>query len=135
LPDCAVWTGRTIEEFRAKASGVGILSYSANDDIRSLKSLILYGLKGIAAYAEHAAVLGYYDDEITAFMIKALASVPKELSADELTAMVIKTGETAVKTMALLDRANTETYGKPEITKVFKVSEGWSFVRFDDMMV
>jgi hydroxylamine reductase len=118
LPDCAVWSGGTMEEFKAKALNVGILSYSTNDDIRSLKSLILYGLKGIAAYAEHAAVLGYYDDEITAFMIKALASIPKELSADELTAMVIKTGETAVKTMALLDRANTETYGKPEITKV-----------------
>jgi hydroxylamine reductase len=118
LPDCALWSGSTKEEFAAKALKVGILSYSPNDDIRSLKSLILYGLKGIAAYAEHAAVLGYYDDEITGFMIKALASIPRDHSADELTAMVLKTGETAVKTMALLDRANTETYGKPEITKV-----------------
>jgi hydroxylamine reductase len=118
LPDCAVWQGKTMEEFADKAVKVGILSYSNNEDIRSLKSLVLYGLKGVAAYADHAAVLGYYDDEIFEFMVKGLAAISKELPADELTAMVLKTGETAVKTMALLDRANTETFGKPEITEV-----------------
>ncbi len=118
LPESAVWSGKTMEEFADKAMKVGILSYSDNEDIRSLKSLILYGLKGVAAYADHAAVLGYYDDEIFDFMVKGLAAITKQLPADELTAMVLKTGETAVKTMALLDRANTETFGKPEITEV-----------------
>lgn len=118
LPDCVVWTGNIMEEFTAKALQVGILSYSKNEDIKSLKSLILYGLKGIAAYADHAAVLGYYDEEVTEFVIKALASIPKELSADEYTALVLATGAAAVKAMALLDKANTETFGKPEITKV-----------------
>lgn len=117
-PDCAVWEGSTKEEFAQKALLTGVLSYSSNEDARSLKSLMVYGLKGIAAYADHAAMLGYYDDEVFAFVIKALASIPKNLGADELTALVLATGDTAVKTMALLDKANTETYGKPEITKV-----------------
>jgi hydroxylamine reductase len=117
LPDCATWTGKK-EEFSIKAANTGVMSYSPDGDIRSLKSLILYGLKGIAAYTDHAAVLGYYDDEVFDFTIKALASIAKDLSADELTGMVLKTGETAVKAMALLDSANTGKYGKPEITKV-----------------
>ena len=116
--DCAFWSGKTKEEFAAKALSVGLLNYSPNEDLRSLKSLVLYGLKGIAAYADHAAVLGYHDDGVYAFVAKALASIPKDLSADELTALVLKTGETSVNAMALLDRANTETFGKPEITKV-----------------
>jgi hydroxylamine reductase len=116
--DCALWSGKTKEEFTAKALTTGILSYSDNEDLRSLKSLVLYGLKGIAAYADHAAVLRYYDDAVYAFVVKALASIPKVLSADELTALVLKTGEIAVNAMALLDKANTETFGKPEITKV-----------------
>ncbi|MBN2754158.1 MAG: hydroxylamine reductase [Candidatus Goldbacteria bacterium] len=117
-PDCAVWEGSTKEEFAQKALLTGVLSYSSNEDARSLKSLMVYGLKGIAAYADHAAVLGYYDDEVFAFIVKALASIPKDLGADELTALVLATGEAAVKAMAVLDKANTETYGKPEITKV-----------------
>jgi hydroxylamine reductase len=83
-----------------------------------LKSIILYGIKGVAAYTDHAAVLGFYDDEIFSFIFKALAAITKDLSADVLTSMVLKTGETAVKAMALLDKANTTTYGDPEITKV-----------------
>ncbi|HNZ28378.1 MAG TPA: hydroxylamine reductase [Candidatus Goldiibacteriota bacterium] len=117
-PDCAVWEGKTKEEFAQKALLTGVLSYSSNEDARSLKSLMLFGLKGLAAYADHAAMLGYYDDEVFAFVIKALAAIPKNLGADELTALVLETGETSVKAMALLDKANTETYGKPEITKV-----------------
>lgn len=117
-PDCAVWEGKTKEEFAQKALLTGVLSYSSNEDARSLKSLMLYGLKGLAAYTDHAAMLGYYDDEVFAFVIKALAAIPKNLGADELTALVLATGEASVKAMALLDKANTETYGKPEITKV-----------------
>lgn len=117
-PDCAVWEGSTREELVQKSLLTGVLSYSSNEDARSLKSLMLFGLKGIAAYADHAAILGYYDDEVFAFVIKALAAIPKNLGADELTALVLATGEAAVKAMAVLDKANTETYGKPEITKV-----------------
>jgi len=117
-PDCAVWEGSTREELVQKSLLTGVLSYSSNEDARSLKSLMIYGLKGLAAYADHAAMLGYYDDEVFAFVIKALASIPKNLGADELTALVLATGEASVKAMAVLDKANTETYGKPEITKV-----------------
>ncbi len=117
-PDCALWRADTIGEFAEKAKSAGILSYSANEDIRSLKSLVLYGIKGIAAYAKHAAVLGKYNDEIFSFLIKALTAIGKDLTADELTALVLETGAAAVKTMALLDEANTAAYGNPEITKV-----------------
>ncbi len=116
--DSATWYSGDNEEFEAKAEGIGILSYSDNEDIRSLKSIILYGIKGVAAYTDHAAVLGFYDDEIFSFIFKALAAITKDLSAEVLTSMVMKTGETAVKAMALLDKANTTTYGDPEITKV-----------------
>ncbi|MDD4202162.1 MAG: hydroxylamine reductase [Candidatus Omnitrophica bacterium] len=112
------WSADNTEELLAKSRTVGVLSFSVNEDIRSLKTLTLYGLKGIAAYTEHAAVLGYYNNEIFAFMVKALSSIRKDLPADELTSLVIETGQTAVKAMALLDKANTETYGNPEITKV-----------------
>jgi len=116
--DSATWHSDDNKEFEEKAKDIGILSYSDNEDIRSLKSTILYGIKGVAAYTDHAAVLGYYDDEIFSFLVKALAAITKDLSADELTAMVLGTGEIAVKAMALLDKANTSTYGNPEITKV-----------------
>ncbi|NDW11156.1 hydroxylamine reductase, partial [Dysgonomonas sp. 520] len=88
------------------------------EDIRSLCELLIYGLKGMAAYAEHAVNLGFDDDDIQAFMQEALVATTRELSADELTALVLKCGEFGVKTMALLDKANTSTYGNPEITKV-----------------
>lgn len=89
-----------------------------NEDIRSLRELLMYGIKGVAAYAEHAAVLGKVDNHIFTFIFKALAATAQETSPDKLTALVLECGETAVKTMALLDAANTETFGSPEITKV-----------------
>jgi len=119
LPDAATWhSGGTIEEFTAKGAGVGILA-TGNEDIRSLRELLVIGWKGIAAYADHAHALGYTDGEIFAAMHEALAATTDDsLSADDLTALVLKAGEMGVKVMALLDRANTETYGIPEITMV-----------------
>ncbi|MCD4782117.1 MAG: hydroxylamine reductase [Candidatus Omnitrophica bacterium] len=116
--DVLSWNGTTMEECLSKAKSVGIMSFSDNEDIRSLKSLLLFGLKGIAAYGDHAAVLNYHNDDVIAFVVKALAAVTKDLSVDELIAMVLESGEVAVKTMALLDEANTTSYGHPEITKV-----------------
>ena len=116
--DAAHWTGSSKEAFLSKAATVSINSLSENEDLRSLKSLVLYGLKGLAAYTDHAAILGYHDDAIYDFYVKALAALTKELSADELTGLVLETGGVAVKAMALLDQANTTTYGHPEITTV-----------------
>lgn len=96
---------------------LGVLS-AENEDVRSLRELLTYGLKGIAAYAEHACVLGKEDMSIYEFMFKALAGMTKNLSADELIALNLECGNVAVTTMALLDSANTSTYGNPEITKV-----------------
>jgi len=117
LPDCATWSGRTIEEFLAVAPSVGVLA-TENEDIRSLRELLIYGMKGIAAYAHHAAVLGYEDEGVYRFLVRGLAAVTKDLDADELVGLVMEAGKCAVDTMALLDRANTETYGNPEQTKV-----------------
>ncbi|MBU5480937.1 hydroxylamine reductase [Blautia sp. MSJ-19] len=117
LPEAAIWNG-TEAEYEAKASQVGILS-TENKDIRSLRELITYGLKGLAAYAKHAAALAHTDGEIDAFLQKALAAtLDDSLSADELTALTLETGSYGVKVMELLDKANTDTYGNPEITKV-----------------
>jgi hydroxylamine reductase len=116
LPEAATWEGDS-SAFAAKAKAVGVLA-DANEDVRSLRQLLTIGLKGIAAYAEHAAVLGFRQAEINDFMMEALASTTKELSADEMVALVMKAGETAVATMALLDQANTSTYGHPEISQV-----------------
>lgn len=96
---------------------LGVLSCE-NEDVRSLRELLTYGIKGIAAYADHAAMLGETDEAIFQFLFKGLAGTTKELSADELTALVLECGQTAVATMALLDKANTETFGNPEISKV-----------------
>ena len=95
-----------------------IVSLDADEDLRSLKELLLFGLKGMAAYYHHARVLGYCDDAVTAFMRKALASLAKSLSADELVALNMECGSVGATVLALLDKANTETYGTPEITKV-----------------
>jgi len=95
----------------------GVLA-EANEDIRSLKELILYGLKGIAAYAEHASVLGYEDESLWNFILETMAALLQDKTADELVGLTLKTGEWAVITMALLDKANTATYGSPEITEV-----------------
>ena len=117
LPEAALWEGNE-EEFPAKAAQVGILS-EENEDIRSLKELITYGLKGLAAYTSHAAVLRYDSPGIHAFLQKALAAtLDDHLTADELTALALETGKYGVDAMALLDKANTETYGNPEITSV-----------------
>lgn len=117
LPDCATWEG-AVEEFESKAETVGVLS-TENEDVRSLRELIIYGLKGMAAYAKHAHHLGYAQDEIFAFIEKALvATLDDTLSADELVALVLECGKYGVDVMALLDKANTTTYGNPEITKV-----------------
>ncbi|PKN04450.1 MAG: hydroxylamine reductase, partial [Deltaproteobacteria bacterium HGW-Deltaproteobacteria-9] len=119
LPDCATWTPKTREEILAKALTDEVrITVAPNDDVRSLRSLLLYGVKGIAAYAEHAAVLGYEKDDIYAFIIEALESTTRDLSVDAMIALVMKAGETAVNVMALLDEANTKTYGHPEITEV-----------------
>ncbi|MDY0126583.1 MAG: hydroxylamine reductase [Candidatus Cloacimonadaceae bacterium] len=106
------------EEYDEFAKSVGVLS-TANEDIRSLRETIIYGLKGIAAYGEHAAMLGFMDDDVNKFIMEGLAStIDDSLSADQLVALVLKTGATAVKVMAKLDEANTTTYGNPEPTKV-----------------
>ncbi len=99
------------------AEKVGVLKIE-NADVRSLTELMVYGLKGVAAYAHHAQVLGYSDIEVYKFIIEALAFSLKNNSAEKLTEYVLKTGSIAFTTMALLDKANTETYGNPEITKV-----------------
>ena len=97
---------------------IGILA-TENEDIRSLRELITYGLKGMAAYLKHAMATGYDNDEINAFLQETLAKLTDDsLTADELTALTLETGKYGVDTMALLDRANTSTYGDPEITKV-----------------
>jgi hydroxylamine reductase len=119
LPDCAVWSPKSKDDILTKAAADEVrINASSNDDIRSLRSLLVFGLKGIAAYAEHAAVLGFESDDVYRFVFKALASTTRDLSADELVELVMKAGETSVNTMALLDKANTETYGHPEITQV-----------------
>ncbi|WP_416198652.1 MAG: hydroxylamine reductase [Sporanaerobacter sp.] len=120
LHDSATWYGETVEAFEAKADSVqvGVLA-TENEDIRSLRELITYGVKGMAAYLEHAANLGFEDENIYKFMRKALvATLDDSLTVDELVALTLETGKYGVDTMALLDKANTETYGNPEITEV-----------------
>ena len=110
------WNGSEAD-FVAKGAAVGVLS-QANEDVRSLRELLIYGLKGMAAYADHAAMLGFEKAEIYEFMAEALVSTTQDLSVDEMVGMVLKCGEVAVTAMALLDEANTTTYGNPEITEV-----------------
>jgi len=110
------WNGSEAD-FVAKGAEVGVLS-QANEDVRSLRELLIYGLKGMAAYADHAAMLGFEKTEIYDFMVEALVSTTQDLSVDEMVGMVLKCGEVAVTAMALLDEANTTTYGNPEITEV-----------------
>ena len=116
--DSTLWFADNVPEFDKKAATVGILT-TENEDVRSLRELLTYGVKGMAAYAEHAYTLGYMEDGIFAFMQKALvATINDKLSADELVALVMECGKYGVDVMALLDKANTSTYGNPEITKV-----------------
>lgn len=115
--DELLWSGDR-SEYETKGELVGVLR-EANEDLRSLKELIVYGLKGMAAYLEHAMRLGYSDTSVHAFIQYALATIAtKSLPADEWVGLVLKTGEYGVKVMALLDEANTGSYGNPEITEV-----------------
>ena len=117
LHDAAVWFPADATEFGKKAAEIGVQS-TENEDVRSLRELLIYGIKGIAAYADHAAVLGFEDEKIYNFLMEALASTTRELTVDEMVAMVMRAGEYTVSVMALLDKANTSAYGNPEISKV-----------------
>ncbi|MCD4785579.1 MAG: hydroxylamine reductase [Candidatus Eremiobacteraeota bacterium] len=120
LPEPARWkSGDGIRSYLEKGRNVGVLA-EKNEDIRSLKQLLTYGLKGIAAYADHAYILGKKDDSIFAFLQEALEATTREfITVDELVNLVIKAGEMGVTTMALLDEANTSRYGNPEPTEVY----------------
>jgi hydroxylamine reductase len=119
LPDCAVWSSADKQEIMAKAMSDEVrITASKHEDVRSLRELLIIGSKGIAAYADHAAILGYEKDDIYSFLMEVLASTTRQLSVEEMIAMVMKAGEAAVNTMGLLDEANTGTYGNPEITEV-----------------
>ncbi len=115
--DSVTWSSNNEEEIIKKAGEIGVLS-TKNEDVRSLRELLIYGLKGIAAYYHHAYILGKTDKEISNFIQDALVATTKELSVDELVGLNMKCGEIGVKTMALLDDANTSTYGNPEPTSV-----------------
>lgn len=118
LHDAATFTVSSRESMLEKAATVGVLS-TANEDVRSLREMITYGLKGMAAYAEHAKNIGKEDLAINTFIYEALAAtLDDSLSADDLVALTLKTGEYGVKVMALLDEANTSRFGNPEITEV-----------------
>lgn len=117
-PDAAVWSSDDEAEFDAKAATVGVLT-TENEDVRSLRELLTYGLKGMAAYAEHAAQLGFSDDTVNGFIQKGIAAtIDDTLSAEDLIALNMECGKHGVSVMALLDNANTSAYGHPEITKV-----------------
>jgi len=119
LPDCATWFVENRKAILAKALSDEVrISTAENEDVRSLRELLIIGCKGIAAYADHAAILGHEKDDIYGFLMEALASTTRDLSTDDMIAMVLKAGEVAVSTMALLDEANTTAYGDPEITEV-----------------
>ncbi len=121
--DSVNWKGENISDFEAKVSGVGLLSYDSNEDIRSLKQYVIFGLKGMAAYAEHAFNLGYEEADIYNFIQEALVMTTKEQDVNAMLDWVMRTGEYGVKVLALLDKANTQTYGNPEISKV-KIGAG-----------
>jgi len=118
LHDSATFTVEGKEDMLEKGEEIGVLT-TENEDVRSLRELITYGLKGMAAYGEHALNLGKANEEINQFIYKALqATLDDSLSADDLVALTIETGNYGVKVMALLDEANTSAYGNPEITEV-----------------
>lgn len=119
LPEASLWSSDDRQEMLEKGKVVGVM-VNRDEDIRSLKELNIYGLKGMAAYVKHANVLKAEDDDIDAYIQSTLVKTVLEepLSVDELVALTLKTGEYGIKAMALLDGANTKTYGNPEITKV-----------------
>jgi hydroxylamine reductase len=116
-PDACTWRPTSESDILSKGKTVGLLA-TGNEDVRSLRSTLLFGMKGIAAYYTHAEILGKTDATIEAFLQKGLASTLKDLSVDEMVALVLECGEYGVKVLALLDAANTGAYGKPEITSV-----------------
>jgi hydroxylamine reductase len=117
LPEAALWTGSE-DAFEAKAQEAGVLS-TENEDVRSLRELITYGIKGLSAYTKHANALLKDDEELDAFIQSTLAAtLDDSLTVDELVALTLETGKYGVQGMALLDEANTSAYGHPEITKV-----------------
>ncbi|MBI9088405.1 MAG: hydroxylamine reductase [Desulfobacterium sp.] len=117
LHESALWFDDDVPDYQEKAKTVGVLA-TENEDVRSLRELLIIGLKGVAAYADHAAVLGVEKDEIYDFILKGLASTTEDLSVDEMVGLVMQAGECAVTTMATLDEANTKAYGNPEISEV-----------------
>ena len=117
MHECVTWTPENVDALLAKAEEVTI-GDSDNEDIASLRQLIVYGLRGVGAYGEHAKVLGYEQNDIYFTVAQLLAATTKDLEVAELIEHVMKTGETSVSVMALLDKANTETYGSPEATEV-----------------
>ncbi len=118
LGNAALWTAENEVEMDKKAGTVGVLA-TDNEDVRSLREMITYGLKGLSAYLKHANALGYEDEAICAFMQRALAATADgKMTVDEYIALTLETGKFGVDGMALLDKANTESYGNPEITKV-----------------
>src|SRR5690606_27831715 len=115
LHESVIWKPANEADLVAKAATVGVLS-TENEDVRSLRELTIYGVKGMAAYAEHAGNLGFNSDTVDAFIQRALAATTDDsLSADELVALVLETGKHGVEVMALLDKANTTTYGNTDI--------------------
>ena len=118
LPAAALWTATTRQELDVKSATVGVLT-TENEDVRSLRELVIYGIKGLAAYLKHANELNYDNTEVSSFIQRALASTLDDtLSVNDLVALTLETGKFGVDGMALLDAANTGTYGNPEITKV-----------------
>ncbi len=118
LPEMATWYVDDVSEFYKKDQEIGVLA-TENEDIRSLRELLTYGIKGIAAYGHHASVLDKKNEEIFAFVMKGLAATTNDtLLVDDLVALVLECGQYGVETMALLDKANTEAYGHPEPTEV-----------------
>ena len=122
LPEMATWVPEKgdVDEFVQKGATVGVIADpNLDEDVRSLRQLLTYGLKGLAAYTDHAYILGHYNDDLLAFLQKALvATTDEDALADDLVGMVFKCGEMGVQAMALLDQANTSTYGHPEPTQV-----------------
>ncbi len=116
-PDACTWKFRNDAEITAKAEQIAAAA-AADNDVNSLRALLLFGLKGVVAYYHHAAVLGYTDPKVEDFMQKGLASTLRDIPAAEMTALVLECGGIGVTTLALLDAANTKTYGNPEITSV-----------------
>ncbi|MGQ1889805.1 hydroxylamine reductase [Thermophagus sp. OGC60D27] len=118
IPECAKWRGFSEESIAEKSTQVGVLSHK-NEDIRSLKELLTYGMKGMAAYAEHAFNLGYHNEKVNAFIKEGLvATVDETLTVKDLLPLVLECGKYGVEVMSLLDEANTKSYGHPEITSV-----------------